>query len=287
MANWSECPQDDGPARNQWILNAILRGEGDVLVQEIELESGGHTATLHVFGDALQISGVRINVSASLQQQIADAAGCLLLTPKLADTLYSRREVTLSPKPRSITSATSAMIDHSKQIDSSIPSGKENLPVSTVGKHWVLTKSIFSESAKKARKAANYGWHFQGASFQGIKGEPSVSLPNVRVIQGVGTVHNDQHSDYSQVCQLAFRDCIVDGELRDLADVYTDPELSPLVSHEGPLPGYRQPSIALSESSGALQTRGRLELSPRSKWPKLLLAGSLLAVGGVLYRNWS
>lgn len=242
MVDWSTCPPQDSPARDAWILDAVRAGEAEVALAEIEVSANGHTGLFTVFADGLMLGGIRVNVSAKLQQQIADTLGAMLLTPRLADLIFQNRAVSLPPMPRQITSSTSAMIDQSDKISAAIPPGAQGIK-NTIGKHWCLVKSIFSDSAKAASKAANYGWHFEGISFQGIKGEPSVSLPGVRVIQGVGTVHNYSHTDYSQICQLVLRRCVVDGEERDLADVVMDAELAPLVSHEGPLPGWRQPGI--------------------------------------------
>jgi hypothetical protein len=205
----------------------------------------GHTATFLVFADALKIDGVRINVSAVLQQQIADALGCLLLTPKLADLLYAQRAVTLTPKPMPIASTSAAMISESQKIDAAllaagvVESGKI---VQTTGKHWVI------DNATLGGKACNYGWHLPAGTpspWQGVPVYPSVTS-NSMVIQQPGTAHNPQHIDYSQTCTLVNRWCMVDGQKRDLADVLIDPVLSALASHDGPLStnALRQPGAS-------------------------------------------
>lgn len=244
-ALWSSCPPQAGPERDAWLLAQIQASRGEATLQEITVEANGHQGRFQVFAEPLRVGGVRINASAALQQQIADALGCVFLTPRLADLVFANRSVTLPPMPRPITSSTEAMLEQSKKVGAAVPPDAAGI-VDTEGKYWVLVKSIFSDSARAARKAANYGWHFVGSNFQGITGEATVSpalLPGVRVIQGVGTVHNDQHTDYSQIVRLAMRSCLIDGQERDLADVLMDPELAPLVSHEGPLPGWRQPSV--------------------------------------------
>ncbi len=290
MADWSSCPSQNGPARDAWILAQIDAGDFEVPLQAIEVQAGGHVGVFHVFSDALKVGGVRVNVSADLQQQIADRLGALLLTPRLADLVWQNRVVDLDPKPMSITSSTAAMIEQSNKIENAIPDSDKGQPVNTVGKHWVLVKSIFSDSAKSKRKAANYGWHFQGSNFQGIKGEPTVSLPGVRVIQGVGTVHDMSHTDYSQICQLVLRSCTVDGEERDLADIYTDPELAALVSHEGPLPGYRQPGVGESPPLVNINvqmptTTAGTSTTKSSLFPKLIAGAAALTALGLALRS--
>ncbi len=110
--------------------------------------------------------------------------------------------------------------------------------VQSVGKHWCITNKIASNN-----KAANYGWHFKGATFGGEKFEATVSLPGVRVIQGVGTAHDRAHSDYSQTCILAAQECQYQGVDRRLSDLLVDPEASKLLSVEGPLVITRQPGV--------------------------------------------
>ena len=244
MADWTTCPGDVGTARDQWILDRVDEGDVYFDLVPIEVEAGGHTGTFQVFGDALLVGGVRVNVSATLAQLIADKLGCVMLTPRLADLIWANRTVNLPPYTRSTDgmSTTKAMLEQSAKLDQKIAEqgGRAvGTIVNTVGKHWVLVKSL----AQKPNKAANYGWHFEGASFGGQKFEATVSLPGVRLIQGVGTVHDRYHADYSQICQLASRACLVDGEVRDLGDVMRAPELSVLVSHEGPLPFDRQPGV--------------------------------------------
>jgi len=112
----------------------------------------------------------------------------------------------------------------------------------TVGKHWILTNKIASGA-----KAANYGWHFKGSTFGGSKFEATVSLPGVRVIQGIGTAHDRFHTDYSQTCVLASQACVYQGQDRLLSDLLTDPIASKLLSVEGPLQITRQPGVAQLE----------------------------------------
>ncbi len=116
------------------------------------------------------------------------------------------------------------------------PSGAGIL--STTGKNWILTNKTAQNS-----RAATYGWHFAGASFGGLKFEPSVSLPGVRVIQGIGTAHDRFHADYSQTCVLAAEACVYQGQDARLSDILQDPTASALVSVEGPMINVRQPGV--------------------------------------------
>ncbi len=246
-------PPSAGTAREGAILDRVLAGTFEVRWATLTSQHQGHEAEFEVFADALKIDGVRVNVSADTQQKIADVLGCFLLTPKLADLLWAQRGVTLPPFPRPITSSTTAMIEHSAKIDAAL----SQLPptegiLATVGKHWVLDNAL----ASKPGRAMNYGWHFEGAAYQNIKGEVCASLlkePSgsyTRLIQGRGTAHDRYHVDYSQTCVLVARTARVDGQPMDLSELLTNSELAPLASHQGPLVLLRQPGVDVVRGEG-------------------------------------
>jgi hypothetical protein len=146
--------------------------------------------------------------------------------------------------PRPITNDTSAMIDQSRKIDAAIQAAGVDINdpglVSTIGKHWILDNDL------GPNKPINYGWHYTG---QGIGGPSVTRSPDgrggvVNVIQGRGKAHNSAHADYSQNVTLVSRKAVLDGQQVDLDQILTDPNLAPLVSHQGPLRFLRQPGVA-------------------------------------------
>lgn len=188
------------PERLEAIYQEILNGHYDAPEwADVTSEIPDHTATFHVFADALKIDGVRVNVSAEYEQKIADALGCSLLTPKLADLIWLQKTALLTPYPMTITSSVQGMLTHSANIDKGLAAiGYTSGLICTVGKHWVIDNAIATNG-----KACNYGWHFNGQSYQGITGETCASLikdPKTgmyyRLIQGRGTAHDMYHADY-------------------------------------------------------------------------------------------
>jgi len=241
-------PPNVGPDREAIILQAVLDGKASVSWSKVTSNYEGHVGEFNVFSDALKLSGVRVNVSAETEQKIADAMGCLLLTPKLADLLWAQAGVILTPKPRPITASTRAMVEHSFDIDKELEAlGYPTGLMQTVGKHWVIDELL----AQKPGRAMNYGWHFRGQSFGGLKGEVTASLLKdstgqyVRLIQGRGTAHDMHHADYSQICVLVARSCTIDGVEMDLEAVLKDPVLAHLASHTGKMTIFRQPGVEL------------------------------------------
>jgi hypothetical protein len=241
-----------GAARDAYILDQIRQGQFDVEYATIVSDYNGHHAEFSVFADALKVDGVRINVSAELQQQIADMTGCSLLTPKLADLMWVQRQVTLPPLPRAITSSTAAMIDQSAKIDAHLTAlGNPPGLVVSVGKIWGLDNDIEGKIKQGFALAMNYGWNFEGASYQGITGEEIATHlkdPSGRVyrlIQGRGFAHNLKEVDYSQLCIMVARACKMDGADMDIHDLFQNPDLAPLASHQGVLRVLRQPGVPL------------------------------------------
>lgn len=222
-----------------------MDGDYEAEWSDVVSELGGKRAVFSVMSDALKVRGVRVNMSAETQQKVADAVGAVLLTPKLADLAWQQRNAALPPFPRQISSSTQAMVEHSAKVDAALEKlGNPQGLKQTVGKHWVI-----SEGLRGSRMAMNYGWHFAGRDFQGIRGAECASKLKgeagqvVRVIQGCGTAHDMHHSDYSQVCVLTSRTCSVDGATWDLLDLLRDRDLSWLASHEGPMTVLRQPGV--------------------------------------------
>jgi hypothetical protein len=250
-------PPKAGSERNEYILDAIRNHRYDVKFKEITSQTpdGKHNARFSVFTDALKIDGIRINVSAALAQQIADLLGCSLPTAKLMDLTYMQRDVTLPPFPAAkigvnltAMDTTEAMIKESAKIDAALADkGNPQGIVNTVGKGWVLDNGMLDAFGKPkllsgVPMAVNYGWAFEG-TYDGQKFDPCASAPssNVRVIQGRGYRHDCKHTDYSQMCLLVDRNCIIDGQAMDLLDVLSNPDLAKLAHHEGVLKVFRQP----------------------------------------------
>lgn len=237
-----------GETREAQILSAVETSETDPIEwATITSDYNGHHAEFSVFADALKLEGVRVNITATTQQKIADVLDCMFLTPRLADLMWLQREVTLLPCPQGASKdmgSTATMIKHSAAVDAQLkklgnPAG---LKVTT-GKLWVLDNDLL----KLPNRSMNYGWPFVGQTFQGSSFEPTASRLQddkgrfLRLIQGKGTRHDRFHVDYSQVCVLVSLNCTVDGNPMRLNELLQDPALAPLANLGGRLEVLRQP----------------------------------------------
>lgn len=243
MVDWSTCPPSAGPSRDAWILEAVQAGEGEYTFVEIAIsDDANNELVVRVFAEMLKLGGVRINNSARLQQQIADALYCRLMTARISDLAWLCRVMTLPPYTDSaVPTSTSAMVSKSKNIDTQIVAagGAPAGIIYTEGKDWLIDNVLLQRTGK----AANYGWHFVGATLWGNSFSASASIPNQRVIQPVSTAHDPDHVDYSQCCRLVSRWCRYNGVWMDLDVVLQDPNLSKLVSVQGVLNVLRQPGV--------------------------------------------
>jgi hypothetical protein len=241
--------------RESYILQCVKDGNYQIEWVPIVSVVGQHKAKFWVSSDALKIDGIRVNVSAHLEQQIADIVGASLLTAKLADLIFDQAQIRITPITRSITASTKIMVEQSQAIDNLL-SKQSNYTghelVSTVGKHWCIDQIL----SQKPNRAVNYGWHFTGNDFHGIKGEVCASLTKdpitgmyYRVIQGRGTAHDMHHVDYSQNCVLVLNACVVNDNEEKLQNILKSKELAELASHQGVMSVFRQPGVPQLETN--------------------------------------
>jgi hypothetical protein len=222
-------PNSPGPIRDAAIFKALQLGQVAASWWTIESSFGGHTGQFNVFADALKLEGVRLSGSSWLAQIVADQLGALLITPKLSDLAWLQATVRIAPQPMfPVDASTAGMIHQSALIDAAV-AGRQGL-IAPLGKNWVLSK------AATPLRAVLYGWQSPTAHNAGV-------TQGIRVIQPVSTAHDLQYVDYSMLISLVRRDCVIDGQARDLADVVMDPAVAGLVSHEGALKFFRQPGV--------------------------------------------
>lgn len=231
---------DNIQLREDYIYNQVLNGLFDARWIDLIKTINGKTIKLRVMEDALKIEDIRVNVSAVLAQKLADVFDASLPTAMVADMMFRTATRRCTPRPITISTSTASMIKHSQAVDKQLQGQPSIGLVATCGKHWVLDKQLET----KPRAACNYGWHFTGPSYQGIKGFPAASTDagtNVRVIQPNATAHDAHHVDYSQICQLVSQACWIDDVEMRFSDVLKDPQHADLVSHQGALKIDRQP----------------------------------------------
>jgi hypothetical protein len=206
-------------AREAAIVQEVLRGNvPDFLRKFVTVRIDG--ATYEVMPDYLAIGSdadfVRMPMTPQSAAQIAAAFGCTLPTRKMVNDIYAEAEVKLEPKPLTKDRETiETFVQHNDIIEqqrAGKPLGK------LVGGH-KKDVVISNRLKEKPNKVAIYGWH----------------KPDGKPIQPLYVGHADYYVDYSHGIRLVKQAMTVQGKSRQVDDVLRDPDLSKLLSDEGPV----------------------------------------------------
>jgi hypothetical protein len=193
-----------------------------------------HAAVLPVASDYLAIGEpgdyLRLPLRPSTAQSIANLAGLLLPTPKIAYEIWRQSKTQLSPRPQDNRGANlTEYAKHDKTIENQLSTLAPEPGLVTGHKKDVIVSNIY-----KPGKVLIYGW-FWPKDATPPKG---FSQP----IQARSNVHGDFYVDYSHGIRFVSPVMTVDGEERQTEAVLRDPELSKLLSDEGPVRTLRYPA---------------------------------------------
>ena len=167
-------------------------------------------------------------------QAICDKYGRLLPTPKMVDQIYAAAAVKLDPSPIPPSPAMTTVpvfAQHNATVRVQRVEKEQPLGALTAGhkKDVVITARLTNSPGK----VAIYGWHHLDAT----------------PIQPLYLGHGSVWVDYSHGIRLVLGKALLDGKPVKLDMILADPELSALVSYEGPVaqPRYGPPLEVFSE----------------------------------------
>lgn len=219
-------PEEPNEERNRLTMDAISNGVLTVEWTEVVINYKNHVGKFQITTDAAYAvlddgSRFRPSFTASMAQAAADLVGGCLPTTKLLDAAYLQAETKLNA---TILSASSLMSSttYSRAFNTKLEAkraGRTDL-VTDCGKAWLIDNSLAFSAG-----AVNYGFYDSRA--------PSAGPGGLRMWQAVGTRHNAQHQDYSQVLLLIGANCEIDGVSTSIADIAKDAELSHLINYSG------------------------------------------------------
>jgi hypothetical protein len=205
-----------------------------------------HTATLPVASDYFAIGTpedyLRLPISASMAQAIANLGGFLLPTPQISKEIQkaaAKQGVQLTPAPQPNRAPLHLMEDyvkHQAMIQRQIPPGHRFGNLVAGHKKDVVVSNIY-----KPGRVLIYGWFWpDGMTPPMINATQRFGQP----IQGRSNIHVDKdHVDYSHGIRFVSPIMTVDGVEKSTEEVLQDPVLSKLVSDEGPLRMIRYPTF--------------------------------------------
>lgn len=155
-------------------------------------------------------------------QRLADRLGCILPTPKMVDDIYQSASVKLAPSPIPPSAAMTTMpvfFEHTQTVVAQRASTLSEFPLGALvagDKKDIVVCASLSDSPGKV---AIYGWH------------SAVGKP----IQPLYLGHVATWADYSHGTRLVSKTMDVDGHRVPIEKVLADPQLSALISNEGPI----------------------------------------------------
>ncbi len=164
---------------------------------------------------------VRVPVGLPAAASIATDLGFMLPTTKMVDAIYAQADVHLPPAPMPPTAqmaSTDYFWRHQATVEEQrVRAGQVATALSAGQKKDIV---LSNRLRSKAGRVAIYGWH----------------RPNGQPIQPLSTVHGAYYADYSHGLRLVSSTAFVNGTPYPLAEILEDPQLSQIVSGEGPIP---------------------------------------------------
>lgn len=215
------------PDREQAIEKEILSGNvPDFLrrLSTVTVSKLTNVARFYVTPDYLAVGGnddyVRLPLTPSTAQSIADRLGCTLPTPKMVDAIYAAAEVKLAPSPITPSPAMTTVplfVQHNDTVRAQRSVHLNLHPPGTLvaghKKDVVLTTRLSGTT----NKVAIYGWH----------------QTNGTPIQPLYLGHTATWVDYSHGIRLIQQSMLLNGETTTVDRVLSDPKLAHLLSDEG------------------------------------------------------
>lgn len=161
---------------------------------------------------------VRMPMTPVTAQRVADRYGMLMVTPAMVDTIYRQAPFKLRPipmKPGKQMRSNRYYAQHQKMIEAPLKFADHGFLTAGHKKDVVITNRLVN----RPKRVAIYGWH------------ENAWTP----IQPLSIWHRNTYADYSHGVRLVYPEMVLDGKTHQVEAVLKDPDLSVLLSDEGPL----------------------------------------------------
>lgn len=212
-----------GPQYETLVLNQLRAGNVPAFMRElvsVDVSFGEHTGKIGVSPDYLCVGTdedyLRLPMSPITASTVARFYDALLPTPAMVDAIWRSSSVQLTPifmAPTKEMVSAAYIRKHNGLIQDQLSMVPFSLGQLLVGQKKDV---VICRDLPKGRVAI-YGWHFPDGHHQ----------------QPLFTGHNDRYADYSHGIRLISPTMEVDGMLRTVASILSDPELCGLISGEG------------------------------------------------------
>ncbi|WP_141733062.1 hypothetical protein [Oligoflexus tunisiensis] len=214
--------------REEAVLDALQRGYFPDFMRKLKavtIQEKGHTLTFWVMPDYVAIGNnedsVLIPLSFVSARKLASSWDFVLPTPKMVDAIFHQAECVMWPRifsPATEMNSVAWLEAHNDLIRSQrFMEWDFTRLVAGHKKDIVLSSRLVHQG----KRIAIYGWQ---------------NIRNGENIQPLSTWHGDRYVDYSHGLRLVGSWAMLDGKMQPLKQIMADPELSALVSREGPIP---------------------------------------------------
>lgn len=230
--------------------NGLLQLDWVPIVSTVGEDSG----QFWVLADAAYIldetNGARFRpqVSATLQQKIADILDVSFCTAKVCDLGYIEAgknglQINATIIGASPQMANTSVSKHWNDLIEKKRNGFVGL-IKDVGKSWILSNRLGNGvQSGTYRQSINYGFYDthspNSPSPVGLKGWQLGGYGNPA--GAGGGAHLSNENDYSQVMHFMKKSCQINGQDMSIEDIFTDSKLSHLINYDGVLKYTRQP----------------------------------------------
>jgi len=232
--------------REEQILNEIstgnipefMRNLTTISAQFQDANSNSHSVTYQVMPDYIAIGSdddfCRIPTGPITAQKIADLFGAVMPTRKLVDNIYTNCVVKLAPVTYTPVGNQNELVpkfvQHNSAINTQFNSAGGELGELTGGtkKDVVLSNLIIDPN--RPNHVCIYGWHQ-------LNGLP---------IQPLTNIHIDTYTDYSHGIRYLNNEILIDGVVKKIDEVLSDPVLYKILSDESGL--MSQPTYILNSA---------------------------------------
>lgn len=247
-----ETPGDAPAERDPTVLRWLDRGELDAPTWVRVPVRGG--LEVEVMGDVLSRGGVRLCASMIAAQGVADSWDALIMTPGIANAVWSAASLRLPPRPIDPNpgGAKEWLLYYADRVAEVYqsralalvaergPLALFGIVADTLGKDYVLDARV----AQEPTQCAIYGWH----TGQGPSDQTVIQSGNT----GASYKHHLAFYDYSHAIRLVRRRAWLDGQPVDLAKIYAErSELVNFTAAASPCPA-RHPAIPFRKPGGVL-----------------------------------
>lgn len=237
------------PSFAAWESSAVsLEASGEniptTFVQVTLSHPDGRSAIIDVASDYFSVGEaddfLRLPLTPTTAQRVANLKGMLLPTPKLVYTIWQQSNVKLTPvsiaalKPaESNKGANMAQyLRHNAAIQAQL-AGQAGL----ISGH---KKDVVVGNIAKPGKVLIFGWYRPSPDV--FDDRTAMENPKRQPTQPYSNVHGDFYVDYSHGIRFVSPLMTVEGKEMETEKVYTDSKFSGFISHEGPVRQPRYPA---------------------------------------------